>query len=525
MFGSVSPKVLLEWTGHPLVDVGIATLCAMVGKNSPHELTLEDLDKAADEMADYYFSGIMTSYNSCVFTMNAYDNPSFSAKSKREYENKVLRAHRFAGEVPSEAYRCVFSGQPATHFIERRQMPLLTGEDVINFYPEGRKALSVSGPYLVALQALPLGGRRVEGKLLVAHADLPEVTLAFARHYLRDNRRLIGLAKAGCLPERDGPSPALDREHGAWDSGKKRPKYPDAKGAKTLITADLNEILRIRSAEFAHQFVSITVYWLSNSGQGPSLNIFHIPAQITRFLSIVSQAPLGEHWSKVVAKGWLAPMAKEDSDTIDKSMKTKKVESVSAGPGRSRNSVLSDLFAVYENGFLDADAAALFIKKHLLRKPVRFLQIIGENTTETGNKLLDGLVNWPLTKIFLKEVMGVDERYIEKVRLFSDRLADHISSKNDKNLFRGIVFAEKPWEMRRALTKAQRNQARDHNNLLFGLQEYLDIFEAEHVVARFDWSLVRDLISIRIVEKLFNSGFFNQEDNRELLENSQEETG
>lgn len=529
MVNPVFSKVLLKWTGHPLVDCGIAAICAMLAKQDPEELTLEDLDRAADEMADYYFSGIMTSYNSCVFTMNAYDNPSSSPDYMREYESRILRAHRYVPKEKDIAYRCAFSGEPAYHLIERRQMPLLTGEDVMNFYPEGKSALPVSGAYVVALQALPLGGRRVEGKLLIVHTDLPEATLAFAKHYLADNRRIIGLAKAGSLPGREGPSPDLEREHAAWDSKKKRPKFPDAKAAETLIAADLTEIwCRRGRPEYASLPVSITAYWLSNSGQGPSLEIFFIPAQITRFLSIVNEAAVGEQWRRIVAKGWRSPKEKEGEQAVEKKGPKGKGRGVSnvvvqGGAGRSRNDVLSDLFAIYENGFVSLRAASSFVKKYLLRNFSRFMQGRDEAAADGFTTLKDRLVYWSLTEVFLKEVMGVDEHYTEKVRQFADRLADHINRKNDKGLFRSIVFSGKPWELRRALAKAQRNQAKEQNKLLFGLQEYLDVFEADHAVERLDWSLVRDLISIRVVEQLFNNGFFNREGNDELLEDHEEE--
>lgn len=44
----------MNWTGHPLVDVGLATLCAMAGRSEPARLTTNDLDIAADEMEGYY---------------------------------------------------------------------------------------------------------------------------------------------------------------------------------------------------------------------------------------------------------------------------------------------------------------------------------------------------------------------------------------------------------------------------------------------------------------------------------------
>jgi len=507
---------MLNWTGHPLVDVGIAALCAMSKKDDPRTLTLEDLDAAADRMSEYYFSGLMTSYNSCVFTMNAYDNPSFGAQKKKEYEERVLRAHRAKPDVGAAQLTCPFSGKPATHLIERRQMPLLTGEDVLNFYPAGRGSLPIFGPYLVALQALPLGGRRAQGRLLIAHGDDSAITLAFAEKYLADNQRLLSLAKSESLPQTKGPSPDLEREQAAGVDAKKQTKYPDAKAPGTLIVNDLMEIYRMRMrAEFgSRRDVSVTAYWLSNSGQGPSLEIFHLPAQVTRFLRVADAAPYGTRWRSLVAKAWRSPYVKEASVPEGEEKKggsrRKKPDTpqLPGGPGRSRNDVIADLLSIYEHGFMDSGAAKKFLRRHLLR-----------DTLISGAVKLRGpeMTDWSLTAIFIKEVMGMDERRIEAIKQFADRLAEHISQTNDKGLFRGLVYSQRPREVRNALTKAQRNQAKDHGRLLFGLKEYLDVFEADSAVGRGDWSLSRDLISIRLVEQLYSKGFFSREDNRELL--------
>jgi CRISPR-associated protein Cst1 len=69
---------MLRYTGHPLADVGVATICAMVDKSDPGALTLEDLDTVAKEIAEYYFSGLMTSYLSCVFMNAQKDQPPLS---------------------------------------------------------------------------------------------------------------------------------------------------------------------------------------------------------------------------------------------------------------------------------------------------------------------------------------------------------------------------------------------------------------------------------------------------------------
>jgi hypothetical protein len=190
----------IEWTGNPLVDVGIATLCAMTNRSAPQDLGLKDLNAAATEMEEYYFSGLLMSYLTSVFMNSEYVQPGSGERKERSreaYAKRVLFAHSSPSDEGLAGLTCVFSGLPATHLIHRGQMPLLSGKDVPNFYPSGLGALPIAGPYLTALQALPLGGRRCEGKMLVAHSDNGDVTIELAKHYLEDNRRLLQLSKAG----------------------------------------------------------------------------------------------------------------------------------------------------------------------------------------------------------------------------------------------------------------------------------------------------------------------------------------
>lgn len=499
---------VLEWTGHALVDVGMAAVCAMVGKNDPGELTLEDLDQAANEMEEYYFSGLMGSYLTCVFMNAEYVQPGTGpkkAESRKKYAQRVLYAHRCQPEPDAEGRICVFSGRPATHLIHRGQMPLLTGEGVLNFYPACIGALAISGPYLTALQALPLGGRRTEGKLLIGHSDSASITLDLASLYLEDNRRLLALGKAGSLPAKDGPDLVLDREQGAWDAKKKQAKYPDAKSASSLIANDLIQIWDQKGLSATDVGnASVTVYWLSSSGQGPSLEIYPLPSNLLRFLVRAGELNTKAQWKRLVARGWVEPGREKEREPLESQQveraQREKVGAVSVlgGAGRSRNEVLSDLFRLYENGFLDLDAARRFLRRHIL-------------TELKGSIRFSQDCNWALAELFLMEVFGMDKERIDAVRSFADRLAEHIQTRNDKGLFRELVYAKRSGEFRNALTKAQRNEARSNNQLLFGLDEYLKVFEAEDSVGRLEWGLIRDLISIRLVEQLQKAGFLSKE--------------
>lgn len=521
---------LLKWTGHPLADVGVATLCAMARKNEPEALTAEDLDKAGRELSEAYTDPIFMSYLSCVFTMNApYTNPTTGAESRKASLKRLLSPHRSQPDEAARGLRCVFSGDPATHMMERSQMPMLTGAGVMNFYPAGRSELPVAAPYLLALQAIAMGCRRSEGKLLLVHCDDPQFTLQFASRYLDRNRKLIDLARSKKLPDRDGPSDILDRECAGWDSGKKRPKYPDAKAPQSLVMDDLVEVVLERGrGRMANASTSITVYLISNSGQGPSLSIEHIPGEFVLFLAELCGSKVGALWTRLVGRSWRAGKGEEQPDgtgQLKRSKKKEKSESrpVRRGAGISRNDLYNDLFAIFAHGFVDSQAASRFIRRHLLSDPSRiyFVDYKSANQSPRFGKEQLELMDWELTSLFLERVLGMNKERLEAIRRFADHLADMIDEHNDKRLFRDLVFTTGEWQYRLVLTKVQRQYAHERNQLLFGFDDYLNIFLADDAGDRVIWSMVRDLISIRLVEQLFRKKFFDRADNSDVLDQPQ----
>jgi CRISPR-associated protein Cst1 len=521
----------MDWTGHPLVDVGLATLCAMTDKASPTELSLEDLDKAAAEMEETYLSGAMSSYLSCVFPNSGYVNPSMKADQRREYATRILRAHRRVSDAAIAEMRCTFCGEVAAELASRAQLPMLTGEEVLNFFPAARGGLPICASCLVAIQSLPLGGRRTEGRLLVVHSDVPEITLRFAKKYLQDNRRLLALAAAGRLPRKGHATPELDREQAAYDQ-QKQPKYPDAKAPTSLIGADLVEILTERATPRLRTTpLSISAYWLSNSGQGAALEIFHLPSEVVSFLQSAATGEIQSAWAGTLAHSWRAPYADELEAGGDAPKQRKKPEvtrgPVPGGPGRSRNDALADLFAIYENGFVDKEAARRFVSRHLLRRGKRRQRAVVKDETSIARatSIDANWINWPLASLFLRKVLAMDEKRIDAIKHFADGMADYVARTNDRGVFRSLVYGTRAWEVRQALTKAQRNRAKEHNELLFGLEDYIQVFLGDDSAGVADWSLTRDLISIRLVETLYERGFFHDEAHKELLVAADEAAG
>ena len=492
----------LRWTGHPLLDVGVAGLCALCEQASAEDLTLADLDHASDFMAEHYFSGKLDPYLTVVFTNNSgYCGPN-KVDAPEDYA-EVFRAHRVLPRkhvdpkkhlMPATGQRCVFSGLPASAWVHRQHLPLFSGAEVMNFRPEGQTAVPIAGPYLVALQFLPMAARRAEGRLLATHADDPQLTIAFAKRYLEDNKRLLELA----LPTTRAPvHEKYDREIPMWDAAKKRYKMADVKGPRSLVLADLTDVAaRAAPTDIRRYPVGMTVYLLSNSGQGPSLDIFNIPSGVVSFVRKAVQAPTTAAWQTITARFYPAQEAQIDANDTEKKGKrgsTSRRTAVPGRPGWSRNPAFEDLCTVFEAGFLDRSAGARWLRRYVLgRIEARTGDVRYEDTRARF---------WAIAELFAQEVLGMKKGRIEAIRQFGDKLANWIHDKHARPLYNALAY-ERSWELRQTLLRAQRE------GMPLGLDEYAAVWLHEDDGGRADEGLIRDLVCLRVVERLNELGYF-----------------
>jgi CRISPR-associated protein Cst1 len=489
----------LHFTGHALVDVGIAGLCAFASKKRPEDLSLEDLDGAADFMERHYYEGKMNPYLTCVFMNSSFVQPKESPEKRSLFIQSYLRAHRALPSRKVAGKRCAFSGEPAVSPLVRTHFPMFSGEGVLNFRPDGATSVPAAGPYVTALMFLPLASRRSEGRLLAVHADDDAVTLAFARRYLRDNQRLLTLA----LPsERALVYKDYDREIPGWDATNKKHKFADAKGPRSLVFADLTEAaVEAMPSDTRPRPVALTAYWVSSSGQGPSLDIFSVPSGVVGFILRASQAETQAAWKSIATK--FRPVREANDDATEPSKKkSKKTSTPTAGrAGWSKNMAFEDLCAVFEPGFTDRAAAASWLRVHVLGRMDARQAGSGRASTyrETNAR------NWRLAELFLEEVLGMERSRIETVKRFSDKVADFIAKKNDRKLWQSLAF-DRLSEFQGRLRRAQQHSAAGADGLLFGLDEYATVWLHDDR----DAYLIRDLICIRVVEKLHEHGWFKQ---------------
>jgi CRISPR-associated protein Cst1 len=479
---------MLKYTGHPLVDVGVATIAAFAGKHDPTRLTEDDLDKMADYMAREYVRQPLKSFLTVAFTSNAWfsqdaynpDKPGLSAEKREERRRKRekwarhhLRQWAYEGEK-TVIEQDVFTGEPTVP-VElsgklpsgrggRAQVPLALGDEYINFYTNGNPGLPVSGKTVFCFQAFPLGCAKCGGRLLAVHSDNDELTYHFAKTFLLGNRKAVQLAQA---------------------AGSK--KLQETQFSHRTLLVDTLLQVQLEAQDESEQSFSLTAYHLSNSGQGPKLDIYHLPLEITGFLRDVQTADYHNEWNAIVHRAWEVAPKKKRGKKDDKPFQPR------------RNWLYEDLFDLPGN-------APRFLRIYFLRIALHYAR--GKTDPCVGYSLQNeaNLVSWKITERFLRRIMYMDKERIEQIRTMGDRLAEYISSQNDRHLFANFRI-QNYHHFRTALLRANLAQVKRGNPPIIEFDPYIEVFEVAENDYYPGWRLARDLVLIRMIERLYKLGW------------------
>ena len=467
---------MLEYTGHPLVDVGIATITAFADKRKPGELTKADLDSVVDYITREYVQDPLKSFLTVAFPNSGFTQPAYNnTPEKREmYAERVLR--NYDDDTPLlDDEMCVFTGKPAVDVAFgigekkllpqgrafRQHIPLLTGENVINFHSYGDAGLPVSGEALLAIQAFPLGCAKSGGRLLAVHSDNPRLMLHFAQSYLERNRTMIGLAQ---------------------EAGSKKMEEPHYRRGTLLIETLLKADIRQREEHEDEKPFSLTAYHLTNSGQGVDLDIYHLPLQIIGFLREMGSADYRTQWHRIVHRAWETEPQK----------KRKKGDDGQFRP--QQNWLYEDILRLYDGLFLLPDKARQFLQTYFLRRALNYARA-DQGDPRAGYGLTNDidLVSWNITASFLRRVYNMEKERVEEIRKMGDKLADYVSSQNDRRFFLNFFRERNPNNVRTLLIRTNLEHVNRGNEPIVTLDPYIEVFEEGYELAKPDWWLARDL--------------------------------
>lgn len=480
----------LDYTGHPFYDVGLATLTAFARKRHPSELEPGDLQAAAEYMQHNYTVNPLKSFLTVAFPNSGFTQPAY--EKQPEKRDRYARNVLFAFDAEPATEMDPLSGLPAANArydvdgelppgrAYRQHVPLLTGEDTINFFPYGDAGLPLSGLTMLAIQALPLGCAKVAGRLLAVHSDSPALLLYFARTFLKINLQNVQVAQA------------------AGDS--KLPETSSYNPRTLLIDLLLQAEQESQNRQTAEEPLSLTAYHFTNSGQGADLQIYPLPLEVGAFLRAALQPKYHDQWQALIRRGWQLSLKGEDQPRY--------------------NRLYEDVFSLPEN-------AAAFIRRYFLRRPATRPRDRTDPTAHYDTRREAGLISWPLTELFLKKVMMMDENRIASIRSLGDSLAQYILRSNDRAFFNAFWMGRNYGEVRAALIRASQREVRAGRPPLIGLDQFLAVFEQYEGTPAADWRLGRDLVLIRLLEALYQQGWLQQhaeEIAETLAEPGEEET-
>lgn len=450
-----------------MIDVGLATIAAFVNKYDLSSIKTSDMDKVADYINDHYpqkpLQGFM---QGSIFVNSGYTNPTMSAEAR--IESIKLRLFAYRGTADPTLPPCAICSSPASIRVERDYFPLLTGRDVINFYPDGEAGLPICGDCLLAVQAYPLGSA---GLLVLVHSDNPKVTIHFAKSFLEQNRKHIQLAIS------------------TQDKASLRPE-------KTTYTLIIHTLL---DAEFMREDredteppFSVSVYILSNYGPNPSIRIHNLPSEVVTFLSRMQAADLSHDWNMIIQRAWEVALDK----------KAKKTEEAPFTP--RKNYLYEDLFGLPDN-------ARLFLRTYFLRMALKLAKMEpGDPRCNYSTKNETEIVSWRITQEFLRRIMHMEQDRIDQIRQMGDQLAEYVSAQNDKRFFQEFFLQNRYDFFRGQLLKANLAHVKRGNPPIIQFEPYIQVFEDGEELARSDWRLARDLVLIRMVEKLHSLNWFGK---------------
>ncbi len=479
----------LDFTGHPFIDVGLAAITAYVDKRSIADLTESNLDSAASYIEKNYVRPPLRGYLTMAFTSNAWfvqdafnpNKPGLSTEKRAEIQatrDRWARNHLRQWESPEESSGelCIFTGLPAASQalsgklpagrIGRNQMPLLQGDDTINFFTNGTPGLPIASEALLALQFMPMGCAKVGVGLLAVHSDSERITIEFARAFWKQTSRQVVLAQTAGEEKLPGANRAL----------------------KTLMVELLLQIeeSRLREARILDRAASVTAYNFNN-GKTPQLVIYHLPLQITTFLRTVQTPTYIEAWQKLSDRGWQQVSAKSVKSV-------KKGEAVKGDEPRS-NYLYEDLFTLPQQ-------ARSFVRRYFLRIPRKsFPEDPRGSYSPTRER---DLVSWPLVELFLKEVMTMDDERIVRIKALGDKLANYARKQGGKRFFRQFFIEQKQSHFMNLLMKTNIDYTKfmRGEETLFDLDSFVMVFMDGDEVLRPDWRMARDLVLIRMIEQL-----------------------
>jgi CRISPR-associated protein Cst1 len=447
---------MIQYTGNPYVDAGVAVLEFRLGK-SCDKFTTKELKSQAHEIAREYRKKTWKSYLMLHLPNCAWTQKNPCSKKNREYLRKVLRSYRT--HFATIGRRCAFCGRPGKLLADRRYVPLLTGETVMTTGAGGTAGLPVCGYCVFAVHFYPLATLKVEGRPLFWWAPDKTWTRRLNAHFYNDVQRIIAASSEEFVKLRWPATQLLRAAHDVIDEIEKLPP---------LQRPPLCDVIGIHA---------------TNYGTDPSFEELRIPRGLLEFWS---EAGAWELYRQIEREAWeVAPQKLRKRKTKTVSNDKAKVDAATVLPDLARRNALYEALGDAFRSSDCEDKAKRIAVRFFLRRQGSY---VSPNTTS-------------LAEFFLEKVANMDKERLDAIREIADVIASAADSKSliDRLMRSGRSLRDYLPVMRIVQQKVSQSHGSPIPWETFLLA--LNLVGDDDATGRDAW-LVSELVLIRVFERL-----------------------
>ncbi len=227
--------------------------------------------------------------------------------------------------------------------------------------------------------------------------------------------------------------------------------YSNPRNTLFHIAGDL--ILAHQVEEFTGEDITIRIYNFTSYNQAPDIEIYDLPVPVFRFMVFLKQSGEYAKWFEVVGRGF------------------NRKEEIGEEHFKKYNN------QVYNNMLMNRSILGYFTDKER--------NIYG---------------TWNILELYLKEVMGMDEKRIRLIKELGDEIAGFIRKKDHIRRLRDLENVSNYHSFRNVLRLIARDRLQyGEAEPLFTLDEYVEMIYDGEIA---NWKEVQDLLLFRIYEVL-----------------------
>lgn len=448
-------KIKSEFVGDPIVDSGLLAIKLLTDKEM-YECSKEDLKEVSDNLVSLYSTPAWSKEIQSIFPNSTYINPSIRDKEERskEFLHELVDG---INNLDESAGCCVFCGNPAYKRIDgkpfvKTQIPLIGSSDFTNFFPSFKNGIDICARCALAVQFAPMLFYKTGGKPSAISCNNKDVMRAFGMECIEYINKQKVL---NAFQSKD--------TSGIFDEGFKSPQ-------NALFHLGYKLSTNYRSLLNGNE--EIMIYRIDNYNQNPTgVSIYKLPNNVFKFvISMMKSSGYKKIWYELLSKHYHG----------------KEVTKGGLPVWKTRYNTIHD-------NLLNNKTILWAFKDDRAKEPT---------------------VPFIVVERYMDLVRNMNKQRIEAIKNLADKIAICIEETNNKRRVNDIVSAKDLPAFRNQLRLIFRDwQKLGKKEPMVSYDEYIATVIPDDYSG---WREVRDLMVIRLYEKLHDMLSTEKEDEVEL---------